>query len=402
MALDKRIVFKKSPKCLKLLLFMLGMAPEPPKISGLFSETKTCQFFSIDLLRHVLRNDPATSDCLVVKAGWYKWKSEGRTDWTSYFMGGVSHDFLRFDILSPDKVHTSILIAERFRGKRHSDGTESTYIDAPLDTSRDVAGDSTTISADESEPRVDEVAKASGKTKQEARPSVYRIGNDRASWATMGSRAGVFMEWKHRKATCIRTLTFPESTRVSANQVMALLEVASKHKRTYSVTDADDWFVETVFEALKHLFAVVEKNTAGRWGRPWNNVPIPPKGSVNEEVCTKYRAALEEEAKEKRQHEEEEERRRKERQAREEATRRYRERTREIEEETKRERERRHAAEERIRAIEEEARREHEKTREEIAKLRREVEAARAGQVLDREHDWWRKQPRSCCDGWGH
>ncbi|KAI5987851.1 hypothetical protein EDD15DRAFT_1405956 [Pisolithus albus] len=340
MALVKRIAFEKSPKCLKRLLFMLGMAPEPPKIYSLFTGTEDYVYYhcSIDPFWYMIRKNPLTSDCLVIKAGWYKWKCKDRVEWMSGTMG-VSNDFLRFDILSPDKVHTSILIAERFGMDGHSDGTETTDTDAPLDSSRDVAGDSTAISADDSNPRVDEAAKASGKTKQDARPSVDKVGNDLAFWATMGSRAGAFLEWDHGKATCIRTLTFPESTRVSANQLVTLLAVTSKHKQTYSVTDADDWFVETVFEALKHLFAVVEKNTAGRWGRPWNNVPIPPKGSVNEEVCTKYHAALEEEAKEKRRHEEEEERRRKERQAREEATRKYRERTREIEEETKRERE---------------------------------------------------------------
>lgn len=167
------------------------------KISGY----RSC--FDFDLVLHGIRHDPATSDCNIVKAGWYE---RNRAVWKDT---GVSHDFLRFDISSPDKVHTSILIAEMFWEDRHSDATESTDTDAPLNASRDVAGDSTAISADESNPHENEATRTSGKTKQEARSSVYRIGNDLASWATMGSRAGAVLEWKHRKATCIRTLTFP-------------------------------------------------------------------------------------------------------------------------------------------------------------------------------------------------
>ncbi|KAI6026937.1 hypothetical protein PISMIDRAFT_686977, partial [Pisolithus microcarpus 441] len=63
----------------------------------------------------------------------------------------------------------------------------------------------------------------------------------------MGSRAGAVLEWDHRKAICIRTLTFSESTRVSAKDVLVLLAVTSKLKQTYSDTEADDWFVETAF-----------------------------------------------------------------------------------------------------------------------------------------------------------
>ncbi|KAI5987865.1 hypothetical protein EDD15DRAFT_2291470 [Pisolithus albus] len=369
MALDKRIVFKKSPKCLKRLLFMLGMAPEPPKIRILFSNSdfKSSGYPScndIKVLLDGICDDPATSDCLVVKASWYKRKCEASPNWMGDLMRGVSHDFLRFDILSPDKVHTSIYIAERFWENRHSDGTQSTYIDAPLDTSRDVAGDSTAISADESDPLVDEAAKASGKTKQEARSSVYRIGYDHGSWATMGSRVGAVLEWKHRKATCVRTLTFPEGTRVSAQDAVTLLAVTSRLKQRHSITEADDWFVKTVFEALKCLFEVVEKDTGRHWGRLWNKVLIPPKGSVNNAVCTEYYAALEEQAEEKNRREEKE-RWWKEHQALHKDMKKEREQSLA---DMKRAHERYHAAEERVQALEEE-----------MAKLQRELEAVRAG-----------------------
>lgn len=152
--------------------------------------------------------------------------------------------------------------------------------------------------------------------------------------------------------------------RVSASEVATLLVLTSELKQRHSVTEADDWFVQTVFEALKCLFEVVEKDTARYWGGLWNKVLIPPEGSVNEEVCAKYHAVLAEEAEEMHRREKEE-RWWKEHQALHEATKREREQTLEA---MKRAHERCRAAEERARVIEEE-----------IAKLRRELEAARAG-----------------------
>ncbi|KIK15782.1 hypothetical protein PISMIDRAFT_686982 [Pisolithus microcarpus 441] len=64
------------------------MAPEPPEILNLFSDSDfessgypACS--DINLVLHGIRNHLATSDCLVVKAGWYKRKCEARPEWMS-------------------------------------------------------------------------------------------------------------------------------------------------------------------------------------------------------------------------------------------------------------------------------------------------------------------------------
>ncbi|KAI6098730.1 hypothetical protein F5141DRAFT_1252827 [Pisolithus sp. B1] len=275
------------------------MAPEPPKFDGLFT----------------------VYDCPVTKISWYKKQN------------GVEHEFLRFDILSPNGVHTSIVIAER-------DATQPTDTVAPLDTtgavtppdvimpsfsSQEVVGDSTISSANESSPHINEVTKTDGRADQLARHLAHitsmsscsqRGAHDLVSYATLDSSASAELERKCKKAACICTLTFPEGVRPSANEVATLLYVTSKHEPTYTITSTQCYWVR-----------------------------IRTKGSVDE-VCSKYsaaRTALAEEAEQKRRAEQQqEEERRREREQRQAA-----------EEVPKREHEKHQAAEEQRQAAEE-------------------------------------------------
>ncbi|KAI6094459.1 hypothetical protein EDD16DRAFT_1684888 [Pisolithus croceorrhizus] len=387
-------MFKKLPRFLQRLLRMLGMAPEPPKFDGLFNAYGQRAFLTSS-----------------IELCWYKKQN------------GVEHEFLRFDILSPDRVHTSIVIAEGWGGSQSEQGpfcpvdaTRPTDTIAPLDTAgavtppdavtpsfspQDVAGDSTVSSADESSPHVNEVTKTNGRTNQKARRSAHissmsssfqRGAHDLISYATLDSSASAELERKCKKAARILTIT---------------------NTQCY-------WFVDTVFEALKSLFAGAQQDIPNHRGGTWNRVRIPTKGSVDE-VCGKYRAArtaLAEEAEQKhraeQQQEEERQREREQRQAAEEVAKREREKRQAAEEqrqaaeeqrqaaeeqrqaaeeqrqaaeeqrqaaEEQRQaaEEQRQAAEERAREMEEEREKERQAAEEEIAQLRRELEASRAG-----------------------
>ncbi|KAI6094199.1 hypothetical protein EDD16DRAFT_1683683, partial [Pisolithus croceorrhizus] len=176
--------------------------------------------------------------------------------------------------------------------------------------------------------------------------SFQRGAHDLISYATLDSSASAELERKCKKAARICTLTFPEGVGPSANQLATLLYVTSKHEPKYTITNTQCyWFVDTVFEALKSLFAGAQQDIPNHRGGTWNRVRIPTKGSVDE-VCGKYRAArtaLAEEAEQKhraeQQQEEERQREREQRQA--------------AEEVAKREREKRQAAEEQRQAAEE-------------------------------------------------
>ncbi|KAI6125841.1 hypothetical protein EDD16DRAFT_1702947 [Pisolithus croceorrhizus] len=378
------------------------MAQEPPKIRGLFTEYGLPAFLasSVEPWYENIRDNPASSDCLVVEVGWYKKQN------------GVEHEFLRFDIFSPDEVHTSIVIAERGGGVRNqnrdpSGATQPTETIAPIDTtgavtppdatvpptsSQDITGDSTASSADESSPRVDEATKTNGRPKPKTRRSAHitsmstsfqRGAHDLVSYATLDSRASVELERKCKKATRICMLTFPEGARPSASELATLLYVTSKHEPTYAITNTQCyWFVETVFEALKSLFAGAAQDNPKHRGGTWNRVPIPTKGGSVDVVCAKYRAAraaLAEEAEQKRKAEqqqaEERQREREQRLAAEARALAAEASALAAEEEKQKEREKRQAAEEE----KQKEREQRQAAEEEIAKLRRELEASRAG-----------------------
>ncbi|KAI6022411.1 hypothetical protein BKA83DRAFT_4278359 [Pisolithus microcarpus] len=380
MALNKRNIFKKLPRFLRRLLCMLGMAPNPPSIPGVFTAYGEKSYFCHTITpwyTDTIRNNPDTSDCLVFEVGWYKMQN------------GVKHEFVRFDIYSPDKVHKAIIIAERTGGSTgpDEDPDDATGADTTRDattppiSSPDVAEDSPVGSADDSSSHVEEAPTKSPKTKKKEKGKVMRTGEnismstsspmaacDRASHATSDSSAGGVLENKYRKADCIRTLTF-RGVAPTANEIATLLYVTSKHEPKYRIHETQCyWFAATVFEALECIFFEAKANGTKHSGGKgkWHGIPVPTKESVDE-VCDEYlvlRRALDREIELKRRAEQRQE------------------------EDKRRDREERRAAEERARAAEEVAqweREEKEREREEKEREREEKERARAAEERERE-----------------
>ncbi|KAI6102324.1 hypothetical protein EDD16DRAFT_1900939 [Pisolithus croceorrhizus] len=297
---DKKPLLKKLPRFLRRFLCVLGMAPEPPKIKGVFTKYDLMTPYSLTIRQwyeDLILDDPATSECSLISVTWYKNKN------------GVRREFLRLDFSSPDKLHTSIVVAERGasdikNGNPSNVIQPSTDIEAvtplgaptPLLVSQDIAG-STAGTTDESSPPVDETTETNRKSilsshMSSMSPSFERSARDVIGYATLESSAGTELERMCTKATPIRTLTFPPDSVVpSANELATLVYITSAHEPTYNVTNTQCyWFVETIFEALKSLFAGAEEIIVNTQGGTWNGVPIRRKPSADG-VCTKYRAA---------------------------------------------------------------------------------------------------------------
>ncbi|KAI6156694.1 hypothetical protein BKA82DRAFT_4048573 [Pisolithus tinctorius] len=380
-------MFRKLLRYFRRLVRIFGMAPEPPKIRSLFTELERSSFaFSPieDWYLGILECE-ATLDCSVTEVGWYKNLS-----------GKEEHEFLQFNVLSPDRKHVAIVIVERGRGEQNSTkaAAQPTEGVAPLDTSAgpvtppaappetavvvgtppDVSGDSTASSADESSPPLREVNKANGKGKQKDRDSSglttsfasissWRYANDLASWATRDSQAGEQLQRRCEKATSISALEFRENHQPSVHELATLVHLTSKHEPNYNIRKTQCyWFAETVFKAVDAIFEGAERapknNRAGTWAR----VPVSRKESVDA-VCAQYyttRVALLEELVQqkrlKREQEEQRQREREQRQAAEEAAKRAEEERRAAEERAQAAEEERRAAEERARAAEEKER----------------------------------------------
>ncbi|KIK28173.1 hypothetical protein PISMIDRAFT_7688 [Pisolithus microcarpus 441] len=384
------------------------MAPEPPKIPGLFTgygRGQPVEMNDISLWNDTyIRKKLITRECLVTNIRWYK----GRKN--------VQHEFLRFDISSPDKVHTAILTAERGAGDsskgkdrlpgiaEHT-GTTTPPVNPtdsvigpsipPVTTtpplaSPDVTSDSTGSSADETSPNIARGKSTATKKKPKAERSSTnassssnfisrRSARDAIFHATLDSTASAELERKCEVFECITTLTFPENAGPSADKIATLLVVTSAVEPMYQLMHTQCyWFVATVFEASKCLFPGAEQDITKHNGGRCYRIRIPQKSSVDA-VCRDYdkaQTALDAEIEEDRRVEREDE----------EARRRDIEQRQAAEEAAKREREQRQAAEERVRIVEEERQRERQAAEErarvaeeEIAKLRRELEASRAG-----------------------
>ncbi|KAI6017328.1 hypothetical protein BKA83DRAFT_4326805 [Pisolithus microcarpus] len=358
------------------------MAPEPPDIPGLFTDYGTKEPIMITNLKlwynsHI-RKKLITRECLVTNIRWYK----GRKN--------VQHEFLRFDISSPDKVHTAILTAERGAGESSKGGdrlpgiaehtgtttppvnpTDSVIgpsippvTTTPPLASPDVTSDSTGSSADETSPNIARGKSTATKKKPKAERSSTnassssniisrRSARDAISHATLDSTASAELERKCEVFECITTLTFPENAGPSADKIATLLLVTSTLEPTYQLMHTQCyWFVATVFEASKRLFPGAEQDITKHNGGRCYRIRIPQKSSVDA-VCEKYKTAqtaLDAEIEEDRrvEREDEEARRRdiEQRQAAEEAAKREREQRLAAEEAAKRDREQRQAAEE--------------------------------------------------------
>ncbi|KAI5984133.1 hypothetical protein EDD15DRAFT_1746554 [Pisolithus albus] len=411
MVLDTRNIYKNLPKLLRRILWFSRMAPEPPKIPGLFTNYEKGRPISMTPIEMwnetLIRKNLITRECLVTKIRWYKGRKSAQ------------HEFLRFDISSPDKVHTAILIAERGAGDSNEGKDRLPGTTEPTDTtsppanptdsvigpgipsvtitppfaSPDVASDSTASSADETSPiargnstvtdRKNKL-KAEGSSRNASSSSSFisrGLANEEVVHATLDSIAGADMEQKCNDSDSISTLTFPEDAGPSANKLATLLVVTSALESTYQLMNTRCyWFVAAVFEASKRLFPGAKQDITKHNGGSCYWIRIPQKSSVDV-VCGEYKTAqtaldaeIEEEC---RVEQEREEARRREIAELRAAAEREREQCRAADEQYR-------AADEQRRAAEEGTRREREQRQaaeEENAKLRRELEASRANQL---------------------
>ncbi|KAI6124947.1 hypothetical protein EDD17DRAFT_656211 [Pisolithus thermaeus] len=242
---------------------MFGMVPEHPKIDGLFTPYRQSYFFLHSIepwYLNFIRDNPDTWHCSVVEVAWYKKQN------------GVKHEFLRFDISSPDKRHTCVVIAERNGGGGNANRDPYDTVPGPV-TPLGATGDSTS--------NLSSISSS----------SQWGAAHDLIHHATLNSRTRAQLEQMFKKATRVCSLTFSEKARPSANELATLLYLTSKLEPTYTVTSTQCyWFVETVFTALKSLFEDAEQDIAIHRGGTWNGVPVYTKASVKE-VCGKYREA---------------------------------------------------------------------------------------------------------------
>ncbi|KAI6039991.1 hypothetical protein EDC04DRAFT_2681160 [Pisolithus marmoratus] len=82
-----------------------------------------------------------------------------------------------------------------------------------------------------------------------------RAARHHVSYATRDSVAGLQLEWLCMKAELLCTLTFREGAGPSANELATLLDVTSKQRPMYNLSDIQCyWFVGTMFGALRSLF----------------------------------------------------------------------------------------------------------------------------------------------------
>ncbi|KAI5996914.1 hypothetical protein F5J12DRAFT_896050 [Pisolithus orientalis] len=244
------------------------MVSEAPKIEGLFHERAPYGLANVRGWYSLIRNNPLTSDCQVIGVGWYKKRK------------GAEHEFLRFDISSPDNQHTCIVVAERSGGGvcgPNSDATQAADTLAQTDTAVDATasslsppetfvllpdvGDSTASSADESSPPLDKVTKSDGEKKQKMNTAQIaasfcsgseRYASDRVYVATRISAAGAWVE-----------------ERPTANELATLLYVTSAQEPKYNHDTQCYWFAATVFDALNILYDGAKQD------------PIPHQGEYN-------------------------------------------------------------------------------------------------------------------------
>ncbi|KAI6156605.1 hypothetical protein BKA82DRAFT_4047887 [Pisolithus tinctorius] len=290
------------------------MVSAAPEIDGLFYED-SYGFANALGWYSLIRNNPLTSDCQVIKVGWYKMRK------------GVEHEFLRFDISSPDNQHTSIVIAERSGGGVRSPDSGSSA-------------------------RIPQFAASFSSSSK-------RYACDRVYFATRISAAGDRVEEMCDRPRLVCTLSFT-GAKPTANELATLLYVTSAQEPKHNLHDTQcHWFAATVFDALNILYEGAEQDPTPHQAGTICGVPVDFKAS-GEEVCAKYRdarAALAEKIEQQRRlkqgQEEQRQREREQRQAAEEAAKRAEEQREAAEQERQKEREQREAAEERARAVEE-------------------------------------------------
>ncbi|KAI5984111.1 hypothetical protein F5J12DRAFT_787661 [Pisolithus orientalis] len=187
----------------------------------------------------------------------------------------VEHEFLWFDISSPNNQHTSIVIAERGGGGVHSPNSDTTQAadtlaqaDTMVDTtaspltppetsalSPDV-GNPTASSANESSPLLDKVTKSDGKIKQKTNTAQFA-----ASFSSSFKRAaGDWVEGMCNRPRLVCTLSFT-GAKPTANELATLLYVTSAQEPKHNLHDTQcHWFATTVFDALNILYEGAEQD----------------------------------------------------------------------------------------------------------------------------------------------
>ncbi|KAI5983447.1 hypothetical protein F5J12DRAFT_916469 [Pisolithus orientalis] len=270
----------------------------------------------IGLWYSLIHNNPLMLDCQVIRVSWYKKRKE------------VEHEFLRFDISSPENQHTSIVIAERSGGGvRSTNSGTSAHIHTTQvsDTiaQTDTAVDTTVspLTPLETSALSPDASNSTGSSANENSPLSKQDAYDRVYFA------------------CI-LVQQAFGAKPTANELATLLYVTLAQEPKYNLQDTQCyWFATTVFDTLKMLYKGAKPDPTPHLGGTICGVPVDVKAS-GEEVCAK----LKQEQKEQRQQECEQH------QAMEEAT--------------KRAEEERHAAEERAQAAEEERQKECQATEE--------------------------------------
>ncbi|KAI6156739.1 hypothetical protein BKA82DRAFT_4049032, partial [Pisolithus tinctorius] len=348
MPLYNRIILRKPRRLFHRVLLLLNMS--------LYGTADIRSWHSL------IRNNPLTSDCQVIGVGWYKKRK------------GVEHEFLRFDISSPDNQHTCIVIAERSGGgvrSPNSDATQAADTIAQMDTAVDATaspltppetsalspdvGDSTASSADESSPPLDKkmnTAQIAASLSSSSKRDAY----DRVYFATHISAAGAWVEEMCDRPRLACTLSFT-GAKPTANELATLLYVTSAQEPKYNLHDTQCyWFAATVFDALKTLYKGPEQDPTPNLGgyNLWGTGRFQGKRGRGVRQVSR---GIEQQCRLKQEQKEQRQREREQRQAAEEAA--------------KRAEEERRAAEERAQAAEEERQKECQAT-EEAAKWERE------------------------------
>ncbi|KAI6156748.1 hypothetical protein BKA82DRAFT_319750 [Pisolithus tinctorius] len=386
MPLYNRIMLRKLRRLFHRGLRLFKMVSEAPKIQGLFHERPPYDTANISLWYSVIRNNPLTSDCQVIGVSWYKKRK------------GAEHEFLRFDISSPDNQHTCIVIAEKSGGCVRSPNSDATQVaDTLAQTDTEVDATTSPLTPPETSALSPDVGDSTKMNTAQIAASFCsgfeRYACDRVYVATRISAAGAWVEEKCDKSRLVCTLSFT-GAKPTAIELATLLYVTSAQEPKCNLHDTQcHWFAATVFDALNILYEGAEQDPTPHRGGTICGVPVDFKAS-GEEVYAKYRdarAALSEEVEQQRrlkqEQEEQRQREREQRQAAEEAAKRAeeeRQREREqreaAEQERQKEREQREAAEERARAAEEERQRERLAAEEAAQKERAAEERARAAQ----------------------
>lgn len=189
---------------------LIVMTPPVPRIPQLFISPVVPVFgwFEVHRWARAMQSCDDAAQCFVKRVVHCKCKEDHR------------HEFLRFEISSPEGFHTAIVFADR-----------------RVDVSQGVNQTETALSPSLSPP-------ASEKNLLDV------------AWiATKGCRSETALNDYFRNYIELRSLTFPHhDSRPSAQYLSALLQTTSMHEKYHELDEHQcHWFAHTVFESLRIL-----------------------------------------------------------------------------------------------------------------------------------------------------